>query len=153
MARTSKVVKWKWVVVDYLYRQQDGRCTLCGEKITEQTLYEVDHVLEKKNGGTDSLENLRLLHTICHRKRHGEQKIPIDSKISKQFKLNREQISKKSQFMMLSSIKQELLDNKCNMSKAAREIGISERMGRYYIQRYSLRPKEAAHWNLSQIGG
>jgi 5-methylcytosine-specific restriction endonuclease McrA len=41
---------------------------LCGMLIVGES-GDIDHIVEKAKGGTDSLSNLRLLHKACHSKR------------------------------------------------------------------------------------
>ena len=50
----------------YLYGEQDGRCTGCGEHFMSQHL-EVDHIVPRAKGGTDHLSNLQLLCSYCNR--------------------------------------------------------------------------------------
>ncbi len=53
-----------------LYRDQEGQCPVCGEKITRETGWNVHHVIERCKGGPDTLENLIVLHPTCHRQVH-----------------------------------------------------------------------------------
>jgi len=49
---------------------QKGRCSECGMLITKETGWNIHHHIPKAEGGMDNLNNLRLLHPICHQKRH-----------------------------------------------------------------------------------
>ena len=49
-----------------LLEAQDGRCNLCGLKFIPGDIIEVDHIKPKKFGGSDTYENLQLLHGHCH---------------------------------------------------------------------------------------
>lgn len=51
-----------------LLKKQKGRCNWCGQEfhISDIPLMEIDHVQPKKEGGSDSLNNLQLLHRHCH---------------------------------------------------------------------------------------
>lgn len=54
--------------------RDEGRCQLCGELVdgADRTAH-IDHIIEKANGGTDALENLRLVHRHCHSRRHASE--------------------------------------------------------------------------------
>jgi len=54
----------------WLWKQQNGDCPQCGQKITRKTGWHVHHVIWKVNGGSGNLSNLRLLHPNCHRQLH-----------------------------------------------------------------------------------
>ena len=54
----------------YLWLRQNGRCPVCGEKITEITQWHVHHVVRRVEGGSDASSNLWLLHPGCHRQHH-----------------------------------------------------------------------------------
>jgi len=45
-----------------------GICQLCGLLVAGEP-GDIDHIVDKANGGTDALSNLRLLHKSCHSKR------------------------------------------------------------------------------------
>ncbi|MXW43839.1 MAG: hypothetical protein F4Z56_03885 [Candidatus Dadabacteria bacterium] len=49
-----------------LYGEQGGHCNGCGKHFEPQNL-EVDHIIAKKQGGTDHLDNLQLLCGYCNR--------------------------------------------------------------------------------------
>ena len=49
-----------------LYGEQGGNCTGCGTHFEKQHL-EVDHIIARKSGGTDHIENLQLLCGNCNR--------------------------------------------------------------------------------------
>ncbi|NEX60236.1 group II intron reverse transcriptase/maturase [Noviherbaspirillum galbum] len=53
-----------------IWRRQNGRCALCGERITTETGWDLHHVIRKIDGGSDSSGNLCLLHPVCHRQGH-----------------------------------------------------------------------------------
>lgn len=50
----------------HLYGEQGGHCAGCGEHFMQQHL-EVDHIISRKKGGTDHLENLQLMCSNCNR--------------------------------------------------------------------------------------
>ena len=66
----NKGVDWKRVVVDTLYLRDGGLCGLCQREIGPDNLFEIDHIQEVKDGGLDVMENLRLVHLMCHKARH-----------------------------------------------------------------------------------
>jgi len=52
--------------VSTLYVQQFGKCALCKQAITHETGWHEHHLIQRVNGGDDSLANLVLLHSACH---------------------------------------------------------------------------------------
>jgi RNA-directed DNA polymerase len=53
-----------------LARWQQGLCPVCHQLLENGEDLHVHHVLPKKQGGTDDLANLRLVHANCHRQIH-----------------------------------------------------------------------------------
>ena len=51
---------------NHLYGEQHGHCAGCAEHFKHQHL-EVDHIISRKKGGTDHMENLQLLCGSCNR--------------------------------------------------------------------------------------
>jgi 5-methylcytosine-specific restriction enzyme A len=49
-----------------LFLERGGRCEECGVKIRQGTVWELDHALSLENGGTNDLDNLRILCRACH---------------------------------------------------------------------------------------
>lgn len=55
-----------------LLRKQRGRCTMCKQRFYPNDIWEVDHIVPRKNGGQNTLLNTQLLHKECHEKKtHG----------------------------------------------------------------------------------
>lgn len=54
----------------WLYREQEGRCPVCNQRITRQTRWHVHHKVRRVDGGSDKPTNLLLLHPTCHRQVH-----------------------------------------------------------------------------------
>jgi 5-methylcytosine-specific restriction protein A len=51
-----------------------GICQLCGQLVRgENGEAHIDHIIEKARGGSDALQNLRLVHRSCHSKRHASE--------------------------------------------------------------------------------
>lgn len=55
-----------------LWFRQEKRCPMCKQYITQESGWNIHHVIERHKGGCDSLENLVLLHPNCHRQLHSE---------------------------------------------------------------------------------
>jgi RNA-directed DNA polymerase len=55
-----------------LWKEQDGLCPICGQKITELTGWHNHHIVWRVMGGSDSDENRVLLHPNCHRQLHSQ---------------------------------------------------------------------------------
>ncbi len=51
---------------DTLYGSQSGDCVGCGEHFLKKIM-EIDHIIPKKDGGTDHIENLQLLCSSCNK--------------------------------------------------------------------------------------
>ena len=47
-------------------RLQQGRCAACGLYLKDEDLLELDHIIPKRLGGTDTRTNLQVLHRHCH---------------------------------------------------------------------------------------
>ena len=56
----------------YLWLEQDGTCLVCGQPLLREEGWHVHHRLWRSHGGTDTLDNLVLLHPNCHRQVHSE---------------------------------------------------------------------------------
>jgi RNA-directed DNA polymerase len=56
-----------------LFKQQDGICPVCHQHLENGEELHVHHVIPKKLGGTDTSDNLRLLHQYCHRQVHSNK--------------------------------------------------------------------------------
>lgn len=56
----------------YLWKEQDGKCPVCNQKITELTGWHNHHVIWRTNGGADTADNRVLLHPNCHRQVHSQ---------------------------------------------------------------------------------
>jgi RNA-directed DNA polymerase len=54
----------------FLWKQQDGLCPLCNQKITKLTGWHSHHIIWRSQGGSDREENRVLLHPECHEKLH-----------------------------------------------------------------------------------
>jgi RNA-directed DNA polymerase len=54
----------------YLWKQQNGLCPVCGQKITKLTGWHSHHIVWRSKGGSDSNENRVLLHPTCHSQVH-----------------------------------------------------------------------------------
>jgi 5-methylcytosine-specific restriction endonuclease McrA len=54
-------------MIDEKLKEQEGRCPLCNETITENQKYEADHILPWTNGGKTEKVNLQVLHQRCHK--------------------------------------------------------------------------------------
>ena len=55
-----------------LWKEQDGICTVCNQKITELTGWHNHHMIWRCHGGPETAENRVLLHPTCHSKVHSQ---------------------------------------------------------------------------------
>lgn len=56
----------------FLWKEQDGLCPVCNQKITKLTGWHSHHVRWRSKGGTDTAENRVLLHPNCHNQVHSQ---------------------------------------------------------------------------------
>lgn len=64
----------KLLVVDYWWKEQQGRCCLCGDLMQPYKRQHtpnpdaatVEHVIPKRENGPDTAGNVRLAHAICN---------------------------------------------------------------------------------------
>lgn len=52
-----------------VYKAQEGLCPICGNNLTEEA-WEVHHIVPVKDGGSDEINNLMLVHKSCHQSKH-----------------------------------------------------------------------------------
>ncbi len=57
----------------WLWREQDGKCVICGEPITRASGWQNHHLVARAKGGADGAENRVLLHPDCHRQVHSRR--------------------------------------------------------------------------------
>jgi RNA-directed DNA polymerase len=55
-----------------LWREQNGRCLVCNQRITEITGWHNHHIIWRSRGGPDTAENRVLLHPTCHAQVHSQ---------------------------------------------------------------------------------
>lgn len=57
----------------HLWREQNGICPVCQQKITKLTGWHNHHIVWRTNGGKDSADNRVLLHPNCHSQVHSHK--------------------------------------------------------------------------------
>ncbi len=55
-----------------LWKEQNGTCPMCHQKITKITGWHSHHLIWRSKGGTDRAENRVLLHPDCHMQLHSQ---------------------------------------------------------------------------------
>jgi len=68
MAATLKGKHWLLT----LWKEQEGLCPICNQKITKITGWHSHHLLWRSRGGSDTAENRVLLHPTCHQQVHSQ---------------------------------------------------------------------------------
>jgi RNA-directed DNA polymerase len=53
-----------------LAKKQGHKCRHCGESLFNGEPYDVHHIVPRKNGGSDKISNLEILHRECHKATH-----------------------------------------------------------------------------------
>ncbi len=56
----------------YLWREQNGICPVCNQKLTELTKWHNHHIVKRTQGGGEEADNRVLLHSNCHRQVHSQ---------------------------------------------------------------------------------
>jgi RNA-directed DNA polymerase len=56
-----------------LWKEQNGLCPICQQKITKLTGWHNHHLVWRVNGGKDTADNRVLLHPNCHRQVHSQR--------------------------------------------------------------------------------
>src|SRR3954465_9128194 len=61
--------------VEYLWKEQGGRCTICGQplRVAEEDC-EIHHRIWRSRGRLETAENMELLHANCHRQIHVQER-------------------------------------------------------------------------------
>src|SRR5229473_3073933 len=60
----------RWLL--HLWKEQNGLCPMCNQKITRITGWHSHHILWRSKGGPDTKENRVLLHPTCHQQVHSQ---------------------------------------------------------------------------------
>ena len=71
----GKLKTEKKQLTQQVWQKQGGRCTICGQHIIPEHKWELHHKVPRKEGGTNKLENLMMLHPDCHRQLHSHNKV------------------------------------------------------------------------------
>jgi RNA-directed DNA polymerase len=61
----------------FLWREQEGRCLICRQKITRLTGWQRHHLIWRSHGGSDGSANLVLLHPECHQQAHRQKLVVV----------------------------------------------------------------------------
>jgi RNA-directed DNA polymerase len=61
----------------YLWKEQNGLCPVCDQRITKLTGWHSHHIMWRVYGGDDRTENRVLLHPNCHRQVHSRQDLAV----------------------------------------------------------------------------
>jgi RNA-directed DNA polymerase len=70
--------------ISSLWREQQGRCPMCGQLMEEEEEWQVHHRVKRSQGGDDGLDNLELLHANCHRQLHNQEVATEASRVSQE---------------------------------------------------------------------
>jgi RNA-directed DNA polymerase len=66
----SRLQGKRWLL--HLWKEQQGLCPVCNQKITKITGWHSHHILWRSKGGSDRIENRVLLHPTCHQQVHSQ---------------------------------------------------------------------------------
>lgn len=132
-------INWRKVTMETLYNRDDGICSICKDELKSTDLFEIDHIVEKSKGGSDDLNNLRLVHLTCHRKRHNPNRAQLPTK-RKAYdftdkNLMHNTINETERELLITTLRKVLW----NQTNAAKVLGISERMVRYKMAKHNVK--------------
>ena len=147
----TKSVDWKKIVVDSLYMRDLGVCRLCNKPLKNDQLFEIDHIVERYEGGEDTFQNLRLVHLTCHKMRHQTNRYELPIPKTPTMNNNGKMDYKKKIHIELLSHLQTALSEHRTLKEAAESVGVTLDQARYYISLYKLDYKQAKYWNLSTL--
>ncbi|WP_293107029.1 group II intron reverse transcriptase/maturase [Moorena sp. SIO3I6] len=60
--------------VNKLLKKQKGKCGLCNQRFKADDIFEVDHIIPQRAGGSNKLDNKQLVHAHCHHTKTREQR-------------------------------------------------------------------------------
>jgi RNA-directed DNA polymerase len=58
-----------------LWVKQQGICPICRIPLEDDEEWHIYHAIPRHEGGSDHIDNLRLVHAICHRQVHSKTSI------------------------------------------------------------------------------
>lgn len=70
--RQDKKSRYLFKTRSILWRRQGGKCKECSADIDNGEAIEVHHILPKRLGGQDHIDNLAMLHATCHEQVHSK---------------------------------------------------------------------------------
>ena len=70
--RQAKNCKFLFKTRSILWRKQKGKCLICKDNIDNEEPIDIHHIVPRKVGGSDKIDNLAMLHTNCHRQVHSK---------------------------------------------------------------------------------
>ena len=70
-----------------VYNIQNGRCSMCGDKI-QYTNFTVDHIIPVCKGGSNTLDNMEAMCGICNQMKRDHLKNDFLNHIEKIYKHN-----------------------------------------------------------------
>ena len=148
-----KATDWKGIVVDYIYKRDVGICQLCKYPLRPDQLLEIDHIITKADGGIDTMENIRLVHLECHKKRHSQFKQYIALSeyrgIENLEHRNIKELRKTSDICIVARMRKLLLKGQ-KMTKVASECGLTYDQARYLKIKYKL-GKNPKDWKIENL--
>ncbi|NEO00739.1 MAG: group II intron reverse transcriptase/maturase [Moorea sp. SIO3I7] len=79
----ERLVKYHGIkpTVNKLLKRQKGRCALCNHRFMSDDLFEIDHIIPKRAGGSDKLTNKQLIHSHCHHNKTWQQREEYPHKV------------------------------------------------------------------------
>jgi hypothetical protein len=144
MKSSGKATDWKTVVLTELIRRDMGICQMCSKPIHNE-LIEVDHIMEKADGGRDELNNLRIVHLICHKLRHN----PNHRKgAERRVILTPADGVKEGMRLVLKNLQMKLIEMRGNLTKAAPLCGMSRFQALRMMKKFNLSKINARKWEL-----
>lgn len=72
---TNSLLNLSKRTVSKILKRANQKCSICG---WNESSCDIHHIVERKNGGTDDIDNLIIVCPNCHRVIHSEKKYSID---------------------------------------------------------------------------
>jgi DNA-binding NtrC family response regulator len=131
----EREMNYRQIIINTLIIRDGDCCRICGKPFTDFAPAELDHIKPKSNGGTDTIYNLHLVHSICNRRKNTKEwkgEINTDN-------LREIPFEKQFNILKINFVISELRKNSGNLTKTANTLGITRRRLTYFLKKNKLR--------------
>jgi hypothetical protein len=141
---------YRQMVMVHLYKRDCGICPMCERTIYNDDSVEIDHILPVSKEGPDDMDNLRLIHHGCHKKRHGKR---TDGN---GFGINRESVknptvstlkaARRDAEKLVIAQMQKCMLNGFSFVAASNNVGLSRYQGYRLLKLHKMNPTDYRTW-------